>query len=74
MRLTKSVIARYFKPVAGDRHQIDPGLRNSIQFTRANLIDPQDMVALSRLRHRVLPQRADLFRRCIAPDRGGKPL
>ena len=25
------------------RYQIDAGLRNSIQFTRANLIDPQDM-------------------------------
>jgi chemotaxis protein methyltransferase CheR len=43
MRLSKSVIHRYFKPVAGERHQIDPGLRNSIQFTRANLIDAQDM-------------------------------
>jgi chemotaxis protein methyltransferase CheR len=43
MRLTKSVVARYFKPVAGDRHQIDPGLRNSIQFTQANLVDSQDM-------------------------------
>jgi chemotaxis protein methyltransferase CheR len=43
MRLSKDVIDRYFKPVVGDRQQIDPGLRNSIQFTRANLIDPQDM-------------------------------
>jgi chemotaxis protein methyltransferase CheR len=43
MRLSKDVIHRYFKPVAGDRHQIDLGLRNSIQFTRANLIDAQDM-------------------------------
>jgi chemotaxis protein methyltransferase CheR len=43
MRLKKDVIARYFKPVAGDRYEIDPGLRNSIQFTRANLVDSQDM-------------------------------
>jgi chemotaxis protein methyltransferase CheR len=43
MRLSKDVIGRYFKPMPGDRHQIDPGLRNSIQFTRANLIDAQDM-------------------------------
>jgi chemotaxis protein methyltransferase CheR len=43
MRLSKDVLARYFQPVAGGRYQIDPGLRNSIQFTRANLIDAQDM-------------------------------
>jgi chemotaxis protein methyltransferase CheR len=42
MRLTKDVVERYFQPVAVG-YQIDPGLRNSIQFTRANLIDPQDM-------------------------------
>ena len=69
-----SVIGRYFQPIAGDRHQIDPGLRNSIQFTSANLIDTQDMARVSGLRHHLLPQRADLFRRCIAPDRGRKPL
>jgi chemotaxis protein methyltransferase CheR len=43
MRLSKDIIDRYFQPVAGDMHQIDPGLRNSIQFTRTNLIDPTDM-------------------------------
>ena len=37
------MIGRYFKSIGEDRHQIDPGLRNSIQFTRANLIDVQDM-------------------------------
>jgi chemotaxis protein methyltransferase CheR len=43
MRLSKDVIDRYFQPIGDDRHQIDPGLRESIQFTRANLIDAQDM-------------------------------
>ncbi len=43
MRLSRDVIHRYFKPVAGDKYQIDPGLRDSIQFTRANLVDAQDM-------------------------------
>jgi len=43
MRLPRSIIDRYFKPVGDDRHQIDPGLRNSIQFTRANLVDVHDM-------------------------------
>jgi chemotaxis protein methyltransferase CheR len=43
MRLTKDVVARYFAPIAPGRYQIDPGLRNSIQFTRINLIDPQEM-------------------------------
>ena len=43
MRLSRDVINRYFQPVANGEFQIDPGLRASIQFTRANLIDAQDM-------------------------------
>jgi chemotaxis protein methyltransferase CheR len=43
MRLSRQVIDRYFQPVAADKHQIDPGLRNSIQFTRVNLVDAQDL-------------------------------
>ena len=43
MRLSRDVINRYFRPMGDDEHQIDPGLRDSIQFTRANLVDPQDM-------------------------------
>ena len=43
MRLSRDVIHRYFRPVADGEYQIDPGLRDSIQFTRANLIDAQDM-------------------------------
>jgi chemotaxis protein methyltransferase CheR len=43
MRLTQHVITRYFEPIAGDRHRIDQGLRDSIQFTQANLVDSQDM-------------------------------
>jgi chemotaxis protein methyltransferase CheR len=43
MRLSSDVIDRYFARIEGDQVQIDPGLRESIQFTRANLIDAQDM-------------------------------
>jgi chemotaxis protein methyltransferase CheR len=43
MRLPLGLIDRYFHPVGEGERQIDPGLRNSIQFTRANLIDSQDM-------------------------------
>jgi chemotaxis protein methyltransferase CheR len=43
MRLSPDLISRYFSRVAGGHHQIDEGLRNSIEFTRANLIDPKDM-------------------------------
>jgi chemotaxis protein methyltransferase CheR len=43
MRLSQDVIARYFQPSGSGEYQIDPGLRNSIQFTRANLVDGQDM-------------------------------
>jgi len=43
MRLSRQVIDRYFQAVAADKYRIDPGLRNSIQFTRANLVDAQDL-------------------------------
>lgn len=44
MRLSRDIIGRYFRPVTGGNHQIDEGLRNSIEFTRANLIDTKDMM------------------------------
>jgi chemotaxis protein methyltransferase CheR len=42
MRLSRGIVDRYFKPVADSKHEIDEGLRNSIEFTRANVIDPKD--------------------------------
>jgi chemotaxis protein methyltransferase CheR len=44
MRLSRDLIAKYFQQLAPDSYRIDPGLRDSIQFTRANLIDSQEMV------------------------------
>jgi len=43
MRSSKSLIDRYFKPLGEGRYQIDPGLRESIRFTAANLINTADM-------------------------------
>jgi chemotaxis protein methyltransferase CheR len=43
MRLSPDVVNRYFERLEGDRVRIDAGLRNSVQFTRANLIDGRDM-------------------------------
>ena len=43
MRLSRDIVGRYFRPVADGKYQIDEGLRDSIEFTRANLIDAQDM-------------------------------
>jgi chemotaxis protein methyltransferase CheR len=43
MRLSRDVVNRYFSQVADGRHQIDEGLRESIQFTRTNIIDARDM-------------------------------
>jgi chemotaxis methyl-accepting protein methylase len=59
---------------ADGEHQIDPGLRESIQFTRANLIDPSEMARYRGFDIVLLSQRADLFRRFVTPDSGGKPL
>src|SRR4029079_11841499 len=39
MRLSPAVVDRYFERLDKDQVRIDPGLRDSVQFTRANLID-----------------------------------
>jgi chemotaxis protein methyltransferase CheR len=43
MRLSRDVVGRYFERLDDDRYRIDPGLRESIHFTRINLIDGQDL-------------------------------
>jgi chemotaxis protein methyltransferase CheR len=43
MRLSPVLVERYFERIEGDQVRIDPGMRDSVQFTRANLIDAQDM-------------------------------
>lgn len=45
MRLSPTVIDRYFAPVGQDTVQIDGGLRDSIRFTRANLVDAAEMAS-----------------------------
>jgi chemotaxis protein methyltransferase CheR len=43
MRLSRDVVRRYFNPLGDAQYQIDPGLRQSVQFTAANLIDAADI-------------------------------
>ena len=43
MRLTKSIRERYFRPLPDGNLQIDPGLRDSIRFTKTNLIETPSM-------------------------------
>ncbi|HEY6832816.1 MAG TPA: protein-glutamate O-methyltransferase CheR [Pseudolabrys sp.] len=43
MRLPREIIGRYFERASEHDHRIDKGLRGSIQFTRANVIDVPDM-------------------------------
>jgi chemotaxis protein methyltransferase CheR len=43
MRLSPQMIERYFERLEGDHVRIDPGLTESVQFTRANLIHTPDM-------------------------------
>jgi chemotaxis protein methyltransferase CheR len=43
MRLSKDHINRYFEQLGPDKYRIDAGLRNSILFTGANLVDARDM-------------------------------
>jgi chemotaxis protein methyltransferase CheR len=43
MRLPPDIIKRYFARLDDEHVQIDPGLRDSIQFTRANLVDAAEI-------------------------------
>ena len=43
MRLSEEQITRYFERLASDRYRIDAGLRESVLFTTANLVDTRDM-------------------------------
>jgi chemotaxis protein methyltransferase CheR len=43
MRLSRDIVGRYFSQVDDQHYQIDEGLRGSIEFSRANLIDVDDM-------------------------------
>jgi len=47
MRLPGGIVDRYFTRLDDEHVQIDPGLRESIQFTRVNLVDASE-VALHR--------------------------
>lgn len=48
MKLSPSMIARYFERASADAHRIDAGLRDSIQFTEVNLIDARAMAQHGR--------------------------
>lgn len=43
MRLSRAIKERYFRPLVDGTYQIDPGLRDSIRFTKVNLIDTPSM-------------------------------
>ncbi len=40
MRLSPDILARYFEPLGDGRQRLAEALRDSVQFTRANLVDP----------------------------------
>jgi chemotaxis protein methyltransferase CheR len=42
MRLSPGLIEKYFVSAGADRWRIVPDLRQSVQFTKANLMDPQE--------------------------------
>jgi chemotaxis protein methyltransferase CheR len=43
MRLSEQQLTRYFERLGPDRYRIDAGLRESVLFTAANLVDAHDM-------------------------------
>ena len=74
MRLSPAVIERYFEPIDGDQSSDRSGLAKFDPVHPRQSDRCAGHGAVPGLRHHLLPQRPDLFRRCIAPDRGGKPL
>lgn len=42
MRLSRDIVDRYFTRIDERHHQIDEGLRGSIEFNRVNIVDAQD--------------------------------
>ena len=42
MRLTPDLVSKYFEPAGPDRWRIVPELRDSVQFTAVNLMDPTE--------------------------------
>ena len=74
MRLPGDVVARYFERIDGAQVRIVAGLREFRAVHSRQSCRRSRHGKLPGLRHCVLPQRADLFRRCVAPDRGGKPV
>lgn len=48
MRLTEELVGRYFRPLGAGRWQILDDLRQSVQFSRVNLIDAAQMRAHGR--------------------------
>jgi chemotaxis protein methyltransferase CheR len=48
MRLPEALVKKYFTPLAGERWQILEDLRQSVQFSRVNLIDAAQMQAHGR--------------------------
>lgn len=45
MRLPPAIISRYFEPAGSGSYRVIPALRDSIRFTRANIIDPAQAMA-----------------------------
>ena len=68
------LVAKYFVPVGEDRWRIVPELRESVQFTPANLIEAGGDPPARHVRCHLLPQRADLLRRRVAARGGREPV
>ena len=68
-RLPPELRDRYFEQVGEARWRIISDLRESVSFRAANLVDRASTAAGRAVRHPVLPQCADLFRRRRAGSR-----
>ena len=62
MRLTPALIEKYFVAIGKDRWRIVADLRQSVQFTTVNLMEPGRDPPARQVRCHLLPQRADLLR------------
>ena len=61
MRLTPHLIEKYFTPLSNERWQILDDLRNSVEFSAVNLIQPEQTRPHGRFDVYFLPQCSDLL-------------
>ena len=74
MRLSPQLVEKYFVPAGKDRWRVVPELRQSVQFSSANITKAVGDPPTRHIRCHLLPKRVDLLRRRLPPRGGREPV